>query len=131
MGAYSLTKAKVDEFATQYNCRAYDSLDELLKTEGLDIVCICTPSGAHLEPALKAIAAGKHCLIEKPIEVTLEKTDQIIAAAKRKNVQVAVVFPTRFYQASQHLKKAIDSGRFDQLALASSYVKWSRTHGYR
>lgn len=130
LGAYSLTKAKVDEFATQYNCRAYDSLDELLKTEGLDIVCICTPSGAHLEPALKAIAAGKHCLIEKPIEVTLEKTDQIIAAAKRKNVQVAVVFPTRFYPASQHLKKAIDSGRFDQLALASSYVKWSRTHEY-
>ncbi|WP_316812698.1 Gfo/Idh/MocA family oxidoreductase [Pedobacter heparinus] len=130
LGAYSLTKAKVTEFAGLYNCAAYNSLDEMLQTEGLDIVCICTPSGAHLEPALKSIAAGKHCLIEKPIEVTLEKTDQIIAAAKQKNVQVAVVFPTRFYPASQHLKQAIDSGRFEKLALASSYVKWSRTHEY-
>lgn len=130
LGAYSLTKEKVTGFAAQYNCAAYDSLDELLQTEGLDIVCICTPSGAHLEPALKAIAAGKHCLIEKPIEVTLEKTDQIIKAAKQNKVQVAVVFPTRFYPASQHLKQAIDQGRFEKLALASSYVKWSRTEEY-
>jgi UDP-N-acetyl-2-amino-2-deoxyglucuronate dehydrogenase len=130
LGAYSLTKTKVTEFAAQYNCAAFDSLDELLRTEGLDIVCICTPSGAHLEPALKAIAAGKHCLIEKPIEVTLAKSDQIIEAAKQKKVQVAVVFPTRFYPASQNLKQAIDSGRFEKIALASSYVKWSRTDEY-
>lgn len=130
LGAYSLTKTKVAEFAGQYNCTAYDSLDELLEREDLDIVCICTPSGAHLEPALKAIAAGKHCLIEKPIEITLEKTDQIISAAKEKNVQVAVVFPTRFYPGSQHLKQAIDSGRFEKLAIASAYVKWSRTAEY-
>lgn len=130
LGAYSLTAEKVNGFAAQYNCSAYQSLDELLNTEGLDIVCICTPSGAHLEPALKAIAAGKHCLIEKPIEVTLAKTDQIIAAAREKNVIVAVVFPTRFYPGSQDLKKAVDNRRFGQLTLASAYVKWSRTPEY-
>lgn len=130
LGAYSLTAEKVNDFAAQYNCGAYQSLDELLNTDGLDIVCICTPSGVHLEPALKAIAAGKHCLIEKPIEVTLAKTDQIIAAARVKNVTVAVVFPTRFYPGSQDLKKAVDNGRFGQLTLASAYVKWSRTPEY-
>lgn len=130
VGAYSLTAQKVDEFAKQYDCHAYHSLDELLQTEELDIVCICTPSGAHLDPALKAIAAGKHCLIEKPIEVTLSKTDQIIKAAKQHNVQVAVVFPTRFYAGSQNLKKAIKEGRFGQLSLGSAYVKWSRTPEY-
>jgi UDP-N-acetyl-2-amino-2-deoxyglucuronate dehydrogenase len=130
LGAYSLTAEKVNDFAAQYNCSAYQSLDDLLNMEGLDIVCICTPSGAHLEPALKAIAAGKHCLIEKPIEVTLAKTDEIIAAARAKNVTVAVVFPTRFYPGSQDLKKAVDHGRFGQLTLASAYVKWSRTPEY-
>lgn len=130
IGAYSLTKARVAEFAAQYDCAAYPSLDELLQAEGLDIVCICTPSGAHLEPALKAIAAGKHCLIEKPVEVTLEKTDRIITAARENKVQVAVVFPTRFYPGSQHLKKAIEEGRFGQLSLGSAYVKWSRTPEY-
>lgn len=130
LGAYSLTQAKVNEFARQYDCTAYHSLDELLQTKELDIVCICTPSGAHLEPALKAIEAGKHCLIEKPIEVTLEKTDRIIAAARQKNVAIAVVFPTRFYQGSLDLKKAIEEGRFGQLTLGSAYVKWSRTPEY-
>lgn len=130
LGAYSLTKSRAQTFSQENNCTAYDSLDELLKIEGLDIVCICTPSGAHLEPALKAIEAGKHCLIEKPIEVTLAKTDKIIEAAKLKNVVVAVVFPTRFYPGSQCLKTAIANDRFKKIALASSYVKWSRTDEY-
>jgi UDP-N-acetyl-2-amino-2-deoxyglucuronate dehydrogenase len=130
LGAYSLTKSRAEAFSQENNCLAYDSLDELLKIEGLDIVCICTPSGAHLEPAIKAIEAGKHCLIEKPIEVTLAKSDKIIEAARKKGVEVAVVFPTRFYPAGQDLKAAIDNGRFKKIALASSYVKWSRTEEY-
>lgn len=130
LGVYSLTKAKAADFAAQHNCQSFDSLEDLLEIEGLDIVCICTPSGAHLEPALKAIEAGKHCLIEKPLEVTLERADQLIAAAKEKNVKIAVVFPTRFYPASQNLKRAIDQGRFEKPVLASAYVKWSRTEAY-
>jgi UDP-N-acetyl-2-amino-2-deoxyglucuronate dehydrogenase len=130
LGVYSQTKAKAEVFAQENHCQAFGSLDELLKLEGLDIVCICTPSGVHMEPALKAIEAGKHCLIEKPLEVTLARTDKIIDAAKNKGVNVAVVFPTRFYPASQQLKQAIDQGRFEKPALASAYVKWSRTETY-
>jgi len=130
LGAYSLTKSKAEAFAQENNCRSFDSLEDLLNIEGLDIVCICTPSGAHLDPALKAIEAGKHCLIEKPLEVTLERSDKIITAAKAKNVKIAVVFPTRFYPASQQLKQVIDQGRFEKPALASAYVKWNRTDAY-
>jgi predicted dehydrogenase len=130
LGVYSLTKSKAETFAQENNCLSFGSLEDLLKIEGLDIVCICTPSGAHLEPALQAIQAGKHCLIEKPLEVTLERCDELIAAAKAKNVRVSVVFPTRFYPASTQLKQAIDQGRFEKPALASAYVKWSRTEAY-
>ena len=130
LGAYSLTKSKAEAFAQENNCRSFDSLEDLLNIEGLDIVYICTPSGAHLDPALKAIEAGKHCLIEKPLEVTLERSDKIITAAKAKNVKIAVVFPTRFYPASQQLKQVIDQGRFEKPALASAYVKWNRTDAY-
>lgn len=130
LGVYSHTKSKAEHFAGQHNCQSFDSLDELLKTDGLEIVCICTPSGAHMEPALKAIHAGKHCLIEKPLEVNLEKSDQIIQAAQANGVTVAVVFPSRFYPGSRHLKNAIDGGRFKKLALASAYVKWNRSDEY-
>lgn len=130
LGAYSQTKSKAEAFGKQYQCAVYDSLDDLLQLDGLDIVCICTPSGAHMEPALKSIEAGKHCFIEKPLEVSIEKSDRIIAAAKAKGVTVAVVYPTRFYDVSRELKAAIDEGRFGKMALGSAYVKWSRTEAY-
>jgi UDP-N-acetyl-2-amino-2-deoxyglucuronate dehydrogenase len=130
IGVYNRSKSKAKAFADEYGCDAYDSIEELLKAPGLTVVCICTPSGAHLEPALQSIAAGKHCLIEKPLEVTLEKSDQIIAVAKANNVIVAVVYPSRFYDVSRELKKAIDDQRFGNMVLASAYVKWSRTEAY-
>jgi UDP-N-acetyl-2-amino-2-deoxyglucuronate dehydrogenase len=130
VGVYNRSKSKAQAFADEYGCDAYDSINYLLQAPNLAIVCICTPSGAHLEPALQSIAAGKHCLIEKPLEVTLEKTDQIIAAAKANNVVVAVVYPSRFYDVSRELKKAIDTQRFGNMVLGSAYVKWSRTEAY-
>lgn len=130
LGVYSKTEAKAKTFADAHNCHVYSSLDELMKIDGLDIVCICTPSGAHMEPALRSIEAGKHCLIEKPLEVTLEKCDRVIDAAKVKNVKVAVIYPSRFYPASQELKTALDEDRFGNLVLGSAYVKWSRDEKY-
>ena len=64
IGVYSINKNKSDEFASQHNCTAYDTLDEMVSLPEIDIVCICTPSGIHLDPAFKIIEAGKHCLIE-------------------------------------------------------------------
>lgn len=128
IGVYS--KASSEAFAQENNCVAYNSLEELLKADGLDIVCICTPSGIHADPAVQVIEAGKHCLIEKPLEVTLEKSDKIIEAAKKHNVTVAVVFPSRFYHSVSSLKNAIDTGRFGDLVMGSAYVKWSRTAEY-
>lgn len=130
LGVFSRTEEKASSFAETYNCRVFTSIDELLLLDGLDIVCICTPSGAHMEPALKCIEAGKHCLIEKPLEVSLEKCDQIIESAKAKGTKVAVVYPTRFYPISAELKDALDSQRFGDLVIGSAYVKWSRSEAY-
>ncbi|MES2378855.1 MAG: Gfo/Idh/MocA family oxidoreductase [Bacteroidota bacterium] len=130
VGVYNRSQSKAKAFADEYGCAAYDSMEDLLQVPDLNIVCICTPSGAHLEPALQSIAAGKHCLIEKPLEVTIEKSDQIIAAANAYNVIVAVVYPSRFYDVSRELKKAIEGKRFGNMVLGSAYVKWSRSEAY-
>ena len=53
------------------DCRVYDDLDAMLAHPGLDVVCVCTPSGAHLDPAVQAARAGKHVVVEKPLEITL------------------------------------------------------------
>lgn len=130
VGVYSTTPQKREAFAAKENCRAFNRLEEMLADPAIDIVCICTPSGAHQDPALACIAAGKHCLIEKPLEVTLEKCDRIIAAAEEKGVKVAVVFPSRFYEQAMLLKEAVDKSRFGAIVLGDAYVKWHRSEAY-
>jgi UDP-N-acetyl-2-amino-2-deoxyglucuronate dehydrogenase len=130
IGIYSINKNKSEDFASQHNCAVYDTLEEMLNVPEIDIVCICTPSGIHLEPAIKSIEAGKHCLIEKPLEVTVERCDKIIEAARKAGVKTGVIFPSRFYEASRQLKKSIDENRFGNLVLGDAYIKWSRSPEY-
>jgi len=130
VGVYNINKNKADAFAARHNCIAYNTLEEMANAPDIDIVCICTPSGAHLDPAIVCIEGGKHCLIEKPLEVTLEKCDQIIQAAKKAGVKLGVIFPSRFAEASLQLKKSIEQNKFGDLTLGDAYVKWSRTPAY-
>jgi predicted dehydrogenase len=102
----------------------------MLAHPGLDVVCVCTPSGAHLEPAVSAAKAGKHVVVEKPLEITLERCDAIIAACDGANVRLCTIFPSRFSPANLALKAAIDAGRFGKLTLGDTYVKWWRTQEY-
>ena len=108
----------------------YDDLDRMLAHPGVDVVCICTPSGAHLEPALAAAGAGKHVVVEKPLEITLSRCDAIISACDEAGVRLCTIFPSRFSAANVRLKEAIDLGRFGRLTLGDTYVKWWRTQAY-
>jgi UDP-N-acetyl-2-amino-2-deoxyglucuronate dehydrogenase len=129
-GVLSRSPERAREFADQFHCRGHSSLEEMLAEPGLDVVSICTPSGAHLEPALQAVAAGKHLLVEKPLEITLRRCDAIIEAARQKGVRVGGIFQSRFYEGAQLLKKAVETGRFGRLVLGDAYVKWYRSQEY-
>lgn len=111
-------------------CAIYTDYEKFLKHPGLDIVNICTPSGAHLEPAVTAAGWGKHVVVEKPLEITLARCDRLIAACRRHSVKLCTIFPSRFSAANRVLKEAIDEGRFGKLTLGDSYVKWWRTQQY-
>ncbi|PKO21942.1 MAG: oxidoreductase [Chloroflexi bacterium HGW-Chloroflexi-1] len=105
-------------------------LDELLDRDAVDIVNICTPSGTHAELAVAAAQAGKHLIVEKPLDVTLERADRIIAAAKENNVKLTGIFPYRFRVGAKKAKEAIQQGRLGRLVLADVYVKWYRSQEY-
>ena len=96
---------QVEAFAAEHGGAAYTDLAAFLAHPGLDAVAICTPSGAHLEPALAAAAAGKHVICEKPLEVTTARVDQMISACREAGVMLAGIFPRRFNPSTALLKR--------------------------
>jgi predicted dehydrogenase len=122
--------ASAERFAAANGCKQYVKLEDMLKDPAVDVVTICTPSGAHGLPAVKACNAGKHVVVEKPLEITLAKCDAIINAAAKNRVKICTIMPSRFSPANVALKHAIDAGRFGKLTLGDSYVKWFRTQQY-
>ena len=112
------------------SCDVYTDLAPVLARRDVDIVIVTTPSGAHLEPAVAAAEAGKHVVVEKPLEITLERCDRIIEACARNRIQLCTIFPSRFADANLALKRAVDAGRFGRLTLGETTCKWWRPQSY-
>ncbi|MDE0859827.1 MAG: Gfo/Idh/MocA family oxidoreductase [Akkermansiaceae bacterium] len=127
---FDLRQEAADKLATEYGAKAYSDIAEFLADPELAIVTVGTPSGAHLEPTLAALNAGKHAIVEKPLEITLPRIDQLVEAAKTNGKTVAPVLNRRFHPGMDAFKKAADEGRFGTLSSASAYVKWYRDQAY-
>ena len=112
------------------NFDVVSDLDALMKRKDVDIVIVTTPSGNHMEPAVAAANAGKHVVVEKPMEITLERCDRIIDACDKNKVNLCTIFPSRFGDATVELKKAITAGRFGRLTLGETTCKWWRSQEY-
>ncbi len=106
------------------------SVDEVARRDDVQVVSVTTPSGAHLEPALCALRAGKHVIVEKPLETTPARAQELIDTAARHGVQLGTIFQGRFGAGAQRVKAALGAGRCGRLALASAYVKWHRSAAY-
>jgi len=130
VAAYSRSGGKADCFADRYGCEIYRDLEAFLAHPDLDIVTICTPSGAHLDPALAAAKAGKHVVVEKPLEVTIERIDAMKKACEENGVNLISILPRRFYPSTQLLRGAIEAGRLGRLTMAEAQIKWYRTQEY-
>jgi predicted dehydrogenase len=96
----------------------------------VQVVTIGTPSGAHMEPAVAAARAGKHVIVEKPLEITLRRCDRIIDECRKAGVLLSTIFPSRFHESCVELKRAVGEGRFGRLTVGDAFVKWYRTQQY-
>ena len=103
---------------------------EAVQRPDVDIVSICTPSGTHTEIGMAAARAGKHLLVEKPLDINLIQIDRLINAARQAGVVMTCVFPYRFNRGGHKAREAIQAGRLGKLALGDAYVKWYRAPEY-
>ena len=119
-----------EELADEHRCSHYASLEEMLSGVDLDAVCVCTPSGMHADGAVTALEAGKHVVIEKPVDVTLEAVDRLIEVQRATGGRVAVVSQHRFDAAAQAVHEALARGEFGRLTSGSADVRWWRSQSY-
>jgi predicted dehydrogenase len=108
----------------------FTNLADALKRPDVNVVVVTTPSGAHLDPAVAAAHAGKHVVVEKPLEITPHRCDLIIEACDRNRVKLCTIFPSRFHDANVALKASVDAGRFGRLTLGETTCKWWRSQQY-
>ena len=115
----SSKREKADAFAGKYKIKGYTEVAEMIHKEGIDVVVICTPHPFHKVPAVAAMEAGAHVLIEKPFASSLEDCDAMLAAAEKYNKQTGVICQRRWYRPVQRVKNAIDSGKIGRPVFAT------------
>src|SRR3954469_5069570 len=92
VGFYDTVAEMAKKRAGGFGGRPYATIDEMLADPAVHAVSICTPSGLHMEPAVQAARAGKHVMVEKPIEVTVERIDNILRACREARVTLGAIF---------------------------------------
>ena len=121
---------RAEQVAAAHGGQTFATLTEALTAVEVDVVVVCTPTGRHGELAIEALQAGKHVIIEKPAEVTVTKTDEIIAAQQAAGTLVTVISQHRFDHSTEVAVAAIARGDLGRLTTGIASVDWWRGQSY-
>ena len=121
---------RAEALAEQYGAIPLTEIDAVLARRDVQVVSICLPTRLHLEVAERAVAAGKHIVVEKPLELSLDRADRLLAAARAQGVHVAAVFNRRFIPALKATKRAVAEGLLGDVLVADMYYKSFRSQEY-
>jgi predicted dehydrogenase len=130
VAVYGPTLSRARALAESFGARAYDDLDAMLTSESLDMVAIGTPSGLHGEHAAAAARRGVHILVEKPLEIAVDRCDALMAEARRANVTLGVVFQDRLKPDLRTLKTRLDAGELGTPRIVRAEIPWWRPPEY-
>lgn len=125
-----IIEEKARLLAAKYPAEVYTDYRRMFERSDIDVVNVTTPSGRHAEVAIAAAQAGKHVIVEKPMDVTLAQADAMIDAAAKAGVKLCVISQHRFDPPVVALKKAIDENKLGQLNFGGSHTKWYRSQDY-
>jgi UDP-N-acetyl-2-amino-2-deoxyglucuronate dehydrogenase len=124
-------ESKAEAMAAQFDVPSFTAdVDALLNRDDIDAVCICTPSGLHADVTVAALTAGKHVIVEKPIDISLDAADRIIAAEKSSGKKVAVVSQHRFDKSTEKVMAAVRAGNLGTITSAIASHAWWRGQSY-
>ena len=123
-------ESRAQRLARDYSAEATTDYRRLLDRKDIDVINVCTPSGLHAQMGIEAAQAGKHVVVEKPMALTIQDADALIAACAQANVTLTVVLQNRYNPPMQDLKALVESGRLGRLLLGNATVRWYRPQSY-
>jgi len=127
----SRSEARANQFAETHGAkRWYTDYRRMVEDKDVDVVVIVTPNALHLDYAVIAAEAGKHVIVEKPLETTVDRAQQIVDVCRKQGVMLSVIYQMRFCEAAQKIKGAIESGQFGKLLLCDVIDKEYREPAY-
>jgi UDP-N-acetyl-2-amino-2-deoxyglucuronate dehydrogenase len=121
---------RAKSLAAAHDCAAEPDLDALLARDDVEVVSVCVPSGMHADVGIRAAAAGKHLVIEKPLDVRLAAADRLLEAARQAGVVLTVISQHRFDRGLLALRRLLDDGALGRLVLGEASTKWYRSQAY-
>lgn len=130
MAACARTPGRAEAFCKEHGGRPHTGVEEMLDRERPDVLCVTTPSGAHLEPTLAAAERGVHVFCEKPMEVTAERMDAMIDGCASAGVSLGGVFQQRKSPLLGEVHAAATAGRFGPRPVLQATVPWWRDDAY-
>ncbi|QDZ12529.1 Gfo/Idh/MocA family protein [Devosia ginsengisoli] len=125
-GVYRRNRAELETFCQTYGFPPADSYEALLADDKVDAILILTTPNAREDLVAAAARAGKHVLMEKPVERTLAAAERIVATCDAAGVKLGIIFQFRFRHASRLLAEIVAEERYGRLEAAHLVVPWWR-----
>jgi UDP-N-acetyl-2-amino-2-deoxyglucuronate dehydrogenase len=125
-----IDEKRVKAAAGEYNCTYYTDYKKMLEDETIDVVHICTPHYLHSVMAIDSMNAGKHVLVEKPMDISIEKAYEMIEAKNKSGKHLGVAFQNRYNDSSIEAKKILCSGSLGEIKGIKAIITWNRDKNY-
>ncbi|MBT3376846.1 MAG: Gfo/Idh/MocA family oxidoreductase [Lentisphaerae bacterium] len=128
--ACDICEERVRAFADEYGCDWTTDINDVLSRGDIDVVSVTTPQFTHHDLAIASAKAGKHVIVEKPIDINTGRAQEIIDVCHAQGVKLGVIFQSRWKKSFVCLKEAVEAGQLGRLLLGDAYIKWFRPQEY-
>lgn len=129
VGVYDVNSKSALSFSEKHGVKAFERYADILSSD-IDVLCVCTPSGHHAENAVKALTAGKHVVLEKPMALTIDDVNAVIEAEKRSGKLLTVVSQLRFSPDVARVKKLVEGGALGKITMCNLFMNYYRSPEY-
>jgi UDP-N-acetyl-2-amino-2-deoxyglucuronate dehydrogenase len=130
VGVSDINAEKAKKTAAKHSVPAFTDMHEMMKTVQPDVVVVLTESGLHARHVIELARHGKHIVVEKPMALTLQDADAMIAACDKAGIKLFVVKQNRFNVPVIKLREAVEAGRFGKPIMGTVRVRWCRPQSY-